>query len=393
MVAIWACIVMVALVGFVSYGVDLGRVYVAKAELSHAAEAAARAGVTGLAVSPTEARNRAIAMAAANTCDGSPVVLTTDDIELGEWDDDLQTFTVLTGADQASANAMRVTARRLASRGTGVPLVWGQILGKPTCDVHASATVMRVAGMTGIGLAALSQMKMENRTAINSWSSASGAYSAALASDAAECASNADIELTGTARVGGDAHPGVGKTVKLGKTAVVTGDKTALTGKLSYPNVSAGTYATVNDNARLPVPPFNAGNKEFKMSSGSATIPAGTYYITKFEITGTAQLTTSGAATIYVKDSIKFNDNCVVSAHQNRPGNLAIKFIGNADVTCYKNSSVYADLYANRSIFYFENNAQFHGRIICNKFLAKDDAFFHHDKSLTDLPSAILTVR
>lgn len=393
MVAIWACIIMVALVGFVSYGVDMGRVYVAKAELQHAAEAAARAGVTGLATSPTEARNRAIAMAAANKCDGSAIVLTSDDIELGYWDEDLQTFTVLSGAEEAEADAMRVTARRMASRGTGVPLVWGQILGKSTCDVHASATVLWTPTVAGVGIAAPGQWKMENRGRVDSWYSSAGAYSSGLAGAAAKVATNNNIELKGTSRINGDAHPGIGKTVNKDKGAVITGDTTPLTYKLAYANVSAGTYATVNDNALLPAPPFNSGNKEFKMNSGSATIPAGTYYITKFEITGTAQLTTSGAVTIYVKDSIKFNDNCVVTAHQNRPGNLAIKFIGNANVTCFKNSSVYADLYINRSEFQFENFAQFHGRIICNKFLAKDDAFFHQDKSLTDLPGGIMTVR
>src|SRR5436190_21970644 len=72
--AAYSILMLVALCGLVSMGVDLGRVQVAKTELRAAADAAARAGVAGLATSVAQAKADAAAVAAANNCDASPVV-------------------------------------------------------------------------------------------------------------------------------------------------------------------------------------------------------------------------------------------------------------------------------------------------------------------------------
>src|SRR6266550_6914676 len=123
--AIYSILMMVALCGLVSLGVDLGRVQLAKTELRSAADAAARAGVAALANSVTQAQNDAVATAAANTCDGSSVVLDqTLDIDFGNWDSATRTFTVLSGAAQNNANSVRVTAHRIAARNTAIPLVF-----------------------------------------------------------------------------------------------------------------------------------------------------------------------------------------------------------------------------------------------------------------------------
>src|SRR5688500_10003820 len=99
--AVYSILMLVALCGLVSMGVDLGRVQLAKTELRAAADAAARAGVAGLATSVAQARSDALAVAAANMCDGSAVALDpTLDIEFGSWNDATRTFTVLSGAAQ-----------------------------------------------------------------------------------------------------------------------------------------------------------------------------------------------------------------------------------------------------------------------------------------------------
>src|SRR5438874_7662663 len=114
--AIYSILMLVVLCGLVSMGVDLGRVQLAKTELRSAADAAARAGAAGVPVSVTQAKTDAAAVAAANTCDGVAVAIDqTQDIEFGSWDDSARTFTVLNGAAQSSANAVRVTARRIAA--------------------------------------------------------------------------------------------------------------------------------------------------------------------------------------------------------------------------------------------------------------------------------------
>src|SRR4051812_1435676 len=109
--AAYSILMLVALCGLVSMGVDLGRVQVAKTELRAAADAAARAGLQGLATSVAQAKTDAAAVAAANLCDGSPVVIDQNlDIEFGTWTDATRTFTVLSGAAQNNANAMRISA-------------------------------------------------------------------------------------------------------------------------------------------------------------------------------------------------------------------------------------------------------------------------------------------
>src|SRR5205085_11879895 len=67
---------VVAIMAFVSLAVDMGRVQCAKSELSTAADAAARAGCASLSSGTVSAQNAAVAAAAANTCDGSSVILT-----------------------------------------------------------------------------------------------------------------------------------------------------------------------------------------------------------------------------------------------------------------------------------------------------------------------------
>src|SRR4051812_27704419 len=126
--AAYSILMLVALCGLVSMGVDLGRVQLAKTELRAAADAAARAGVAGLAYGVTQAKADATAMAAANNCDGSALVLDqTLDIEFGNWNDATRTFTLLTGAAQSSANSMRISARRIAARSTAVPLMFARL--------------------------------------------------------------------------------------------------------------------------------------------------------------------------------------------------------------------------------------------------------------------------
>src|SRR5207302_8911938 len=87
---------IVAVMGFVSLAVDMGRVQCAKSELALAADAAARAGCASLSSGTISAQNAAIAAAGANTCDGSSVVLNpATDLVFGDWDQNADTFTAL----------------------------------------------------------------------------------------------------------------------------------------------------------------------------------------------------------------------------------------------------------------------------------------------------------
>ena len=132
-------VVMVPLVGFVSLGVDLGRVQVAKGELQTAADAAARNGASYLTQSSALAQSGAVATAAMNTSDGSPVVLVAaTDVIVGTWNSGTSTFS----AGGASPNALKVYARRTGALGNAVPHIFAQIYGMKTCDVTVSSIAM-----------------------------------------------------------------------------------------------------------------------------------------------------------------------------------------------------------------------------------------------------------
>ena len=71
--------------------------------------------------------------------DGKAVVLDrSNDIEFGTWDDQSRTFSVLSGSAASSANAVRITGRRTAARGSAVSLVFAAVVGQRTCDVRAN---------------------------------------------------------------------------------------------------------------------------------------------------------------------------------------------------------------------------------------------------------------
>ncbi len=147
---IFVTISMVAIFGCVSLAVDLGRAELAQTQLQTAVDSAARYGALGLQnilYGQSAAAANAANAALQNKVDGVPLVLDqTNDVQLGIWDTAAHTFTVVT--DPTLANAVRVTGRRVASRGTAIPLLFLQALGRSQFDITAQATAMLVPGAT-----------------------------------------------------------------------------------------------------------------------------------------------------------------------------------------------------------------------------------------------------
>jgi len=143
MAMIYTVISMTALFGLLSLAVDMSRVRLVKSDLQDAADAAARYAVTGL--SNSTAVTRAQQVAIENTVDGIPHVLDASDVETGVWNVSTRVFT----PTNVAPNAVRVTARCLASRGNGVDMWFAQIIGVNEVDVKASAVAFLSAGGTG----------------------------------------------------------------------------------------------------------------------------------------------------------------------------------------------------------------------------------------------------
>jgi Flp pilus assembly protein TadG len=142
-VMVYSAVAIVVLCGILSFAVDYGRVQLVKTELQRLADAAA---VYSAAQVTVQANLRSFARAAAteNLVDNRSLSLTNADIERGTWNATTRTFT----PTAISPTAVRVTARRMASRSTGVPLIFGQIIGRNTVDVSASSVAVWVPPVT-----------------------------------------------------------------------------------------------------------------------------------------------------------------------------------------------------------------------------------------------------
>src|ERR1700733_9864603 len=128
MTLIYASVLLVVMSAFASLGVDWGRTQAAKTEIRIAADAAARYGAQGLALG--NASTNAIAVAAQNQVDGTPLVLLAADIQTGSWNSSTLKFT----AGGTNPTAVRIAAQRSSARGTAIPLLFAKVIGTSNCD-------------------------------------------------------------------------------------------------------------------------------------------------------------------------------------------------------------------------------------------------------------------
>jgi len=137
---VYMVVVFSVMLGFASLAVDWGRVQLSKSQLQHAADAAARFGASGLENGAAAALANALAVGSQNSVDGSPLVLDpNNDVAIGMWDPSSHTFTPLPTGSQTGANAVQVTAHRIAARNTAIPLYFAQIFGESSCDINATS--------------------------------------------------------------------------------------------------------------------------------------------------------------------------------------------------------------------------------------------------------------
>jgi len=147
-VLIYSVIVFTMMIGFCSFGVDLGHAQMVKQQLESACIAAARYGAAGLQSDAATATAQAITAAAANNADGSPVVITSANIAFGNWNTSTRTFTVVTGSAEDTANAIQVTCSRTAAQGNAVYLSFASIIGHSTIDITVSNIAMVTRGLS-----------------------------------------------------------------------------------------------------------------------------------------------------------------------------------------------------------------------------------------------------
>jgi Flp pilus assembly protein TadG len=125
---LYATVTLGVIAAFGSLMVDLGHVYLAKAELQSAANAAARAAADGTL--DASARVRAVNAAADNVLEGQKIQLTEADVDIGFYSSTRRAF----DTEAANFNAARVTLE-----GRSVPLLLGKLIGQDSVRVNATS--------------------------------------------------------------------------------------------------------------------------------------------------------------------------------------------------------------------------------------------------------------
>lgn len=378
---IWMALILVVLIGFVAMAIDIGRVRLARTELQVAADAAARAAAWKVKSDIVEAENIAVEVAAANQCRNQPIVLNRiEDIEFGTWNRTTRTFTLLTPAEYAQANAVRVTARRIAARSSPIPMTFASVIGVGDMDVSATAIAYVRGGYTAYeGIVGIDWAFMNGNPSTDSYNSTIAPYDPLNPGDKGTILSNGEIELVGTLRVNGDAHPGIDQTVSQTSNVTVTGSKEPLVEPLEFNSVDPGPYVTTNDNADLAGYLDASGN--FRLNSNaSLTLTGGTYYVHDFYINGTATLTIAGPCTFYITGSTTINGTCQNTASQ--PSNFRLEVVGSGDVMLSGTSAIYGVVYAPDADVVVKGTNDFYGGIVGKTFIGSGTGDIHYDESI-----------
>ena len=364
---VYLTVVMVALVAFSSLAVDLGRVYVARAELQLAADAAARYGAAGMATGVTTAIDNAVNAAADNTADGSAVAIDRGaDVELGNWDSTTKTFTALSGSARDNANAIRVTARRTSARGNAVPLTWASVIGTRTCDVTVTAIARKAAPAPGGGFMGLTQLEVGNNTRVNGYDSDLGAPGGSNVIGIGNLGSNAEVRVGNNTSINGDVALGPAGDYDGG--ASVTGSVTRLSNAMNYPPTET--------------PDVSSAGSLILSQNQTLTLAAGTYNYTTIDLDNGATLEFSGPATLYVTEAITFNNNGSLLSGDGKPSHLRVRLVGAARFEVKNNATIVADVYGPQARFEANNDTEMRGALIASEVKFGNNAQLYYDRKL-----------
>lgn len=356
---IWCLVYLIAFAALCSLAVDLGRVQLAKTELMRAAEAAARAGAAQLGSGTATAQATAISVAAQNTVDGNPLVLQAADIQCGYYDSTNNTFTTAT----SNYNAVRVTAKCLKSRGTGISLTWGKVVGADNCDVTAVAMATFNStipyGIIGYNSITVnkSMFAASYNSSVTSNPSTTTYYSnCLLESNGPITDSSSQNVVKGTVAYG----PAGSVDASITRTAT-----TPLSANISKPVMPS--FTPISN-------PYGLGSVQTGTSFVSATLPGGTYYFTQISCGNSVAITFAGPTTIYLDGNVTMNDACQWIAYNNDPANLTIYMNAGYTFQVHSNCTIVGRIVAPDAYFVCYDSFELDGTM-CFKTISAHDNF------------------
>lgn len=132
-IIVWAAVLMVVILAFVAFAVDVGYMMLTKTQLQNAADASALAAAAVMAEPIEDVRAEARQYAGYYGAAGEGITLADGDIQYGLWDADTRSFTETV----TPANAVRVFARR-----EDAGLFFARALGQSVFSSEASAVAV-----------------------------------------------------------------------------------------------------------------------------------------------------------------------------------------------------------------------------------------------------------
>jgi Flp pilus assembly protein TadG len=381
-----AVILLTVMIAMLAFVIDIGRIVQAQAELQTAADASALAGAQALNDGPAQCKNLARDAGQDNHALQNAVsIVTGEDVELGLWNKNTQTFTVLAGTNEANANAVRVTCRCTDARGNAASLFFGPILGTSKVDVMQSS--IAYAGLIFCGpFIGIDKISMSGSSYTDSYNSSEGPYVANVARDKGSLCSDGPITMSGSTGVKGDAFYGEGFSLSSSSSGVVTGMTAERTGALSLPPVDFGDAATANNNANIPLSdngenPLSATG-DFSLSGGDhVALQAGTYYFKKLSLSGGSSITITGETALYCTGDVNISGGSIANSTQ-LPKNLEIYCTGkNCNIS--GSSNFFGMVYAPTSDITRSADSHFYGLLVGKKLTLSGNGGLHADESIT----------
>ena len=145
---VYTIVVFAALCGICSLGVDWGHVQMVKNDLSRCSDATARAYMEFYnlyGMNYANANGPQLYSATDNPVDSGSGVMPTVSVLWGYWNTTSRTFST---SSNGGPDADKVTTSRTTANGNPVPLVWGRILGKTSCDVTVTSVAALIPGQS-----------------------------------------------------------------------------------------------------------------------------------------------------------------------------------------------------------------------------------------------------
>ena len=388
-VAVLVAVLLAVLIGFAGLVIDLGHLFVVHSTLQNVADSASLAAASSLSYGPDEARGQAQLLAHKHAVDGTPVALALVDIELGTWDKETKTFTVLEPAQEANANSVRVMAQRSQDRNNPIFLIFMPLFGHQASDVRAISVAYQAGSCMG-GIIGGRRITLNSSSVTDSYNSDFGPYSPATANQNGDVCSCGDIELNSSAGVNGDAGPGDGHEVILNSSAYVTGSTTP-GGCPVLPDVELGDIATNNDNGNIPTmtddgnDPFEDGPYDLALNRGdSITLPGGRYYFNSVVLNSSSTLSVAGPTVIYVTGEFAVNGSGIMNPGLN-PQDLVVMISSTLEVQLNSSVDFSGVIYAPNAHVVNNSNVSYYGAIFGQEVTLNSSIAFHYDEALSDL--------